>query len=91
MYLGGRTYRVTAFDGRDGSDDDFDVGLEDQERTEAAVGRKKSVKPESAVRTVVRLIRIDCPDCTVKSQYGLDHYHCSSVRALPALEQRVVH
>lgn len=85
MGLVGRSYPVTACVGRGDRDDDRDVHLEDQQRTDSVVGRKDSAKLESAVHKVVRLSRIGCPDHIVMIQRSLEHFRCSSVQELPTL------
>ena len=70
MYLEDRSYLVTACDGLV----ELDVDLEDRERTDSVVDHKKFAKPETAVHTMVRSSRTDCPDHMVSSQHGLEHY-----------------
>ena len=83
--LVGRSYSVTACVGRGDHDDDRDVRLEDQRRTDSVVDRKDSAKLESAVHKAVHRSRIGWPDHIVKSQRSLEHRRCSSVQALPKL------
>lgn len=87
----GRSYPETACVGRGDRDDGRDVRLEDQERTDFVVVRKKSAKPESAVRRAVRLSRTGCPDHFVKSQRSLEHYRYSSVHTVTELYAYAVH
>ena len=54
---------------------DLDVDLEGRERTDSVVDHKMFAKPETAVHMKVRLSHTGCPDHTVRSQHGLEHYH----------------
>ena len=87
----GRNYPETASAGRAGRDDGRDVQLEDQEKTDSAVGRKNSAKPESAVRRQARLTRIGCPDHFVESQCSLEHCRYPSVHMVTELYAFAVH
>lgn len=91
MCFVGRNYPETACAGRDDRDDGRDVRLEDQEKTDSVVARKKSARSDSAVRRSVRLSRIGCPDHSVESQCSLEHYRYSSVHTVPELSAYAVH
>ena len=87
----GRSYPERVCAGHGDRDDDRDARLEGQERTDSVVARKKSAKPESAVRRAVRLSRIGCPDHFVKSQCSLEHCRYSSVHTVTELYAYAVH